>query len=238
MFALFVLAFLIGMQHALEADHVAAVSSMVTREKSWRGIIRSGTVWGVGHTVTLLVFAGTAAYLGVGIHESLAHWLEFGVGLMLIALGGHVLYRLWRDRIHFHMHEHDGGQTHFHAHSHAGEGDSHDQSGHRHRHPRLFPFRALAVGMMHGMAGSAALLLLTAATLKDPIQMLIYVALFGVGSIIGMAVLSGVIAVPLVLSGRFMTWANRGLQGVIGSATICVGLVTLWQTQLQSFFVG
>ncbi|HEY9080675.1 hypothetical protein [Magnetovibrio sp.] len=235
MLSFFTLAFLIGMSHALEADHVAAVSSMATRQKSVGQIVRTGAVWGLGHTLTLMAFAGAALVLGLTIHDTMAGWLEFTVGVMLVGLGGHVLYRLVRDRIHFHLHKHQAAAPHFHAHSHAGEGLDHTRSSHEHDHAP-FPLRALLVGMMHGMAGSAALLVLSATTAPTASSGLAYVIVFGIGSMLGMAGLSVLIAVPIALSARFLTWAHRGLQTATGLATMALGVITMYQTQLHTLW--
>ena len=221
------LGLVIGMQHALEADHVAAVSSIAARQTSIRRIVAHGAVWGLGHTATLMLAAGGAVLFGWAIHDSLAEWLETLVGVMLIALGCHVVVALVRERVHFHRHGHGDGTVHIHAHSHKGEGAPHDPRRHDHKHPRGLPVRTLLVGMMHGMAGSAALLVLTAATVGSAPLGLGYIALFGIGSVLGMAALSAVIAVPLTWSARALTWANGGLQGVIGLATIVLGVVVI-----------
>src|SRR5205823_9679308 len=148
--------------------------------------------------------------------------------IMLLGLGAHVLWRLWRDRVHFHKHRHDDGTVHIHAHSHAGETVAHVRAAHDLTHG--FRWRTLVVGLMHGMAGSAALLVLTVSQASSPAVGLGYVALFGVGSMIGMGVLSTVIAVPLAVSARWLTWANRGLQGAVGAVTIAIGMMTLVET--------
>ena len=121
MFGILGLGFLLGMQHALEADHIAAVSSIAARRSHVADIVKHGLTWGLGHTLTLFVFAGAAILLGHAIPESIARPIETAVGVMLIGLGAHVLWRLWRDRVHFHRHGHGDGTVHFHAHSHAGE---------------------------------------------------------------------------------------------------------------------
>jgi len=236
MLSFLMLAFLMGMSHALEADHIAAVSSMATRQTSFSQIIRTGAVWGLGHTLTLMGFAGAALVLGFAIHDTLANWLEFAVGVMLVGLGGHILYRLIRDRVHFHVHKHHAATPHFHAHSHAGEVSEHGRSGHDHEH-KPFPLRALFVGMMHGMAGSAALLMLSVTTAPTIASGFVYVMIFGVGSMLGMAALSALIAVPIAMSARFLTWANRGIQVTTGLATIALGIVTMFDTQLFQLFV-
>ena len=198
MFGIAGLGFLLGMQHALEADHIAAVSSIAARRAHLGEIVKHGLTWGLGHTITLFAFAGAAMSLGRAIPESLAHPIETGVGLMLVGLGAHVLWRLWRDRVHFHAHAHGDGTAHIHVHSHRGETAPHAQASHDHAHG--FRWRTLLVGLMHGMAGSAALILLAASQASTAAAGLGYIALFGIGSMLGMGALSAVIAVPLVAS--------------------------------------
>lgn len=228
MFGILSLGFLLGMQHALEPDHIAAVSSIAARRTHVGDIVKHGLTWGLGHTLTLFVFAGAAILLGRAIPETVAQPIETAVGVMLVGLGAHVWWRLWRDRVHFHAHSHGDGITHFHAHSHAGEIGSpastvpHVRAAHSHAHG--FRWRTLLVGLMHGMAGSAALLVLTVSQAPSPVIGLGYVALFGIGSMIGMGMLSGVIAVPLAASARWLTWANRGLQMAVGAVTIGIGI--------------
>src|ERR1700754_88400 len=230
MFAILSLGFLLGMQHALEADHIAAVSSIAARRTQVGDIVRHGLTWGLGHTLTLFCFAGAAILLGHAIPETVARPIEAAVGIMLIGLGAHVLWRLWRDRVHFHRHGHTDGTVHFHAHSHAGDTLPHARAPHAHEHG--FRWRTLLVGLMHGMAGSAALLVLAATQAASPAAGLGYVALFGIGSMIGMGALSAVFCVPLVVFPRVLTVANRALQGAVGIITIAIGLVTLVENLL------
>jgi cytochrome c biogenesis protein CcdA len=230
MFGILSLGFLLGMQHALEADHIAAVSSIAARRSRVGDIVKHGLTWGLGHTLTLFVFAGAAILLGHAIPETVAKPIEAAVGIMLIGLGGHVLWRLWRDRVHFHAHGHADGSVHLHAHSHAGDALPHARAAHVHEHG--FRWRTLLVGLMHGMAGSAALLVLAVTQASSPAAGLGYVALFGIGSMIGMGVLSAVIAVPLAVSARSLTVANQALQGAVGVVTIAIGLVTLVENLL------
>jgi ABC-type nickel/cobalt efflux system permease component RcnA len=228
MFGILGLGFLLGMQHALEADHIAAVSSIAARRTDVGDIVKHGLTWGLGHTVTLFVFAGAAILLGHAIPEHLARPLETAVGIMLVGLGAHVLWRVWRDRVHFHVHRHSDGTQHIHAHSHLNETVPHQRSHHAHQH--AFRWRTLLVGLMHGMAGSAALLVLAVSKVADPVYGMLYVALFGIGSMIGMGALSTVIAVPLAASARWLTVANRGLQVVVGAITIGIGTMTIYTT--------
>jgi len=228
MFGILGLGFLLGMQHALEADHIAAVSSIAARRSEVGDIVKHGLTWGLGHTLTLFVFAGAAIVLGRAIPEQSQQSLELAVGLMLVGLGAHVLWRLWRDRVHFHRHTHGDGTVHIHAHSHAGETTPHRHASHEHVHG--FRWRTLLVGLMHGMAGSAALLVLTVVQAPSAAAGLGYIALFGIGSMIGMGALSTVIAVPIVISARWLTFANRTLQGAVGFMTIAIGIRTIMAT--------
>jgi hypothetical protein len=230
MFGILGLGFLLGMQHALEADHIAAVSSIASRRTEIGDIVKHGLTWGLGHTLTLLAFAGMAILIGHAIPQAFARPMETGVWIMLVGLGAHVLWRLWRDRVHFHPHVDADGTVHLHAHSHAGESLSHARSSHGHAHADSFRWRTLLVGLMHGMAGSAALLLLTASQTPSAAIGLGYVALFGLGSMIGMGALSAVIAVPLVVSARWLSLANNGLQGAVGAITIAIGVSTIIAT--------
>jgi cytochrome c biogenesis protein CcdA len=228
MFGILGLGFLLGMQHALEADHIAAVSSIAARRTHVADIVKHGLTWGLGHTLTLFVFAGAAILLGHAIPEQFARPLETAVGVMLVGLGAHVLWRLWRDRVHFHRHGHGDGTVHIHAHSHAGETVSHARAAHSHGHG--FRWRTLLIGLMHGMAGSAALLVLAVSQASSAAAGLGYVALFGIGSMLGMGALSMVIAVPLAASARWLTWANSSLQGAVGAVTIAIGVTTIITT--------
>src|ERR1700682_3640187 len=180
MFGILGLGFLLGMQHALEADHIAAVSSIAAPRSHVGDIVKHGLTWGLGHTLTLFAFAGAAILLGRAIPEQFARPLETAVGIMLVGLGAHVLWRLWRDRVHFHQHGHGDGREHIHVHSHVNETIPHQNSAHLHQHG--FRWRSLLVGLMHGMAGSAALLVLTVSQASSPAVGLGYVALFGSGS--------------------------------------------------------
>jgi ABC-type nickel/cobalt efflux system permease component RcnA len=232
MFGILGLGFLLGVQHALEADHIAAVSSIAARRSDIVDIVKHGLTWGLGHTLTLFAFAGAAVLLGHAIPQHWSRPLETAVGVMLVGLGAYVLWRLWRDRVHFHRHSHGDGTVHIHAHSHSREisGRSVPHFRARHEHAHGFRWRTLLVGLMHGMAGSAALLMLAISQATSPAIGLGYVALFGIGSMIGMGALSTVIAVPLVVSARWLTSANRSLQGAVGIVTIAIGVMTIVET--------
>jgi len=212
---------LLGMRHALDADHLAAVATLVTRSRSLSHTLWQGVAWGTGHTITLLLFGGAVLVLGLVLPERAALGLELAVGVMLVVLGAEVLYRLRRQRVHFHAHRHADGAEHFHAHAHEGESRRHEPERHEHGHG--LPLRALLVGMVHGMAGSAALILLTLETLRTPALGLAYIALFGIGSIAGMAALSAVIAVPMRLTSQRLGRAYNGLSALVGLGTVLLG---------------
>jgi len=221
------LGFLIGMRHALETDHVAAVAVLATRARSVRQALPLGIMWGLGHTLTLFAFGIAILLLGAEMPDGMATTLEGLVGVMLVLLGGDVMRRLIKERIHFHRHRHATGTGHFHAHSHAGE-KTHDANRHTHEHPATLPLRALGVGIMHGMAGSAALVLLSLQTVDSLSSGILYIVLFGLGSMAGMALLSAAMAVPMRYAARSMTWAYSGLTAVLGCFSVGLGAFTIY----------
>jgi len=225
MASILLLGFLLGMQHAMEVDHVAAVATLAAQSSSARRTFGLGAVWGLGHSVPLFVLGAGVLTLDLALPAGLGRWLDVAVGAMLVGLGGDVLLRVARGRIHWHVHRHDDGMTHLHAHGHAGE-TAHDAAHHRHphdhRHARRLTLRALLVGMVHGLAGSGALILLTLQTLHSVTLGLLYMALFALGSLAGMALLTAVISLPLRYAAR-LGLAHAGLQAAIGLGTVAVG---------------
>jgi cytochrome c biogenesis protein CcdA len=178
----------------------------------------------------LFVCAGAALAMGASIPANFSSGIEALVGVMLVGLGSHVLWQLARNRVHFHSHSHGDGSAHFHAHSHKAEpvvrGKQHRLVYHGHEHG--VRWRTLAVGLMHGLAGSGALLVLTVSQMKSVGTGLATIALFGLGSMVGMAAVSGLIAIPLAGTARRLTFANHALQLVIGVATIAMGAATVY----------
>ncbi|MBB44093.1 MAG: urease accessory protein [Rhodospirillaceae bacterium] len=217
------LGLMIGMQHALEADHVAAVSSIAARQNTLRKIVTHGAFWGVGHTVTLGLVAGFFVILGLTFNKTLENCIELIVGIMLMGIGGKLIFVIARERIHFHQHLHEDGTNHFHVHSHRYEKKPHNYGFHRHTHTYKVPVRTIIVGMVHGLAGSAALLVLTATTVHSVPLGLLYIFIFGIGSLMGMMALSAVIAVPITWSLKALNFTNTTLQVTIGTATIILG---------------
>jgi len=221
--ATFTLGFLLGLRHAMDADHIAAVATLATRSRSVAQTVVQGVAWGAGHTLTLMMFGGVVLAAGAVVPARAVDLLELAVGIMLVGLGADALHRLWRDRVHFHAHRHTSGAEHFHAHSHRGEVAPHDPAHHHHAHPRGLVTRAMLVGMMHGMAGSAALILLGVEAMRSPIWAFAYIGVFGIGSILGMLLLSAAIAVPLRMSSRHLGSAHTALSALVGLATFLLG---------------
>jgi ABC-type nickel/cobalt efflux system permease component RcnA len=224
LYAAFFLGLLLGVKHALDADHLIAVSTIVsdTRSLKWASLI--GAFWGLGHTTTLLVSGLFVIVLRVAIPPRLALGLEFGVAGMLVGLGARLLWRSFReDRIHLHAHAHNP-QTHAHFHEHEKP-----QEDHRHPHPFSAMRRPFIVGMVHGLAGSAALMLLVLATIPSPLAGLGYILIFGLGSVGGMLALSSLIALPFILTARRFAMLNQWIRLAAGIASVAFGLLLGWE---------
>jgi len=219
--------FLLGIKHATDADHLAAVATLAARQHSLAQSMKHGVARGIGHSVTLLLFGGIVLALGTSIPQHVALALELVVGSMLILLGADVLRRLVRQRIHVHIHSHGARVRHVHAHSHAGEGLH--RLPHEHVHSGGLPLRALLVGMTHGMAGSAALVVLSLGAVQSWTAGLMFVALFGAGSIVGMASLSVAIAIPLRLTAPHLRGLYNGLTALIGAVSCVLGMLTVYR---------
>jgi len=211
--------FFVGMGHALEADHLAAVATMMQRQDGRRSLVLRGAVWGVGHTLSLFVICTAVVLLGLTVSGTVEATLELSVGIMILALGAQVLWRLRRERVHVHVHEHDGVR-HLHAHSHAGDPRPHKGSRHRHIH-RVFQThrKALFIGILHG----AGLLVLMVASTRSGFEALGYFLVFGIGSILGMAALSAVWSYPLIAIQRGAVWLRNMTTAAIGAGAIWVG---------------
>lgn len=213
---------LIGMQHALEADHLAAVAALTRENSSRRAMVLRGSAWGLGHTITLLSICSALWFFGQMIPPTTEALLEFIVGVMIVLLGVNVVYTMRKRQLHVHVHEHDDGEKHLHVHVHGHESVSHDASEHEHEHVTRGMGRALMVGMVHGVAGSAGLMVLAAAASSTG-QALGYVASFGVGSIIGMALLSFIASYPLRWLEHGAKWINTAAYASIAGFAIIVG---------------
>lgn len=222
--------FLVGMSHALEADHLAAVGAMANGRSSRWGLALRGAAWGLGHTITLLAICSAVVIFGFALTDQTAAALEFSVGAMLVLLGVDVMRRMRRRRVHFHVHDHGDGQRHIHAHSHRDAAVPHQADPHRHEHPQGLPFRALLVGLVHGAAGSAGLLALAVAATREPMMAVGYFLVFGLGSMIGMAALSFVAAWPLGWIEHGAKWLHRTVTIAIAATAIGLGISVMMDT--------
>ena len=213
--------FLLCLRHALDADHVAALSTFVSRRRSLYSSCVLGTFWGLGHTGALLVAAVVTTLLRFRIPPQVDRALEGLVAILVVALGANVLVRaLGSVRVHRHEHAHSD-RSHRHLHLHVGETTSHT-----HVHVMSDARRPLLMGALHGLAGSAALLLLVLAAMPSTVAALLYVTVFGVGSTVGMVIVSGVIGIPFAVGGSSER-ARVALQIAIGVASVGVGLTML-----------
>lgn len=207
--AIVAVGFVLGVRHACDADHVVAISTIVTRHRSVKSAALVGAVWGVGHTATIMAVGAAIIGFSVVIPPRLGLSLELSVGLMLIVLGAMNLTGVTHRLFHrFSSAEpppadQGGGLLHAHEHSHGGQ---------RHSHPHVHLLarghetistmgvvRALGVGIVHGLAGSAAIALLVLSTIHDPLWSAIYLAVFGAGTIAGMMLISIGMAVPFAV---------------------------------------
>lgn len=225
------LGFIIGMRHALDADHVSAVATLVARKSgSVTESIKIGLSWGIGHTITLLVVSLIILLNGGEFSQRFASALEWAVGLMLFILGCDLLIRIRKEGVHAHAHCHDNGKLHLHAHKHNSDELNNNHQLHHHEHiKQSSQLRALMVGVMHGMAGSAALIIFVLGSVSSLWSGLTYVLLFGLGTLVGMASLSFVIALPLRISARRFEKLYGRLQQMLAFFSIGLGTLVIYQ---------
>jgi sulfite exporter TauE/SafE len=218
--------FALGLQHATEADHLAAVSTIVSEKKNLFTASIVGGLWGIGHTISLFAVGILVVFLKLQISESLEARLEGCVGIMLVLLGLNALRKLFQaSKVHIHSHEHDG---HLHTHIHAHGSKTAEVS-----HHRLSP-RSVLIGMVHGLAGSAALMLLVVPTIPSPGIALLYILIFGVGSIGGMMAMSFLIGLPFhFTAGRFDV-LNKGIRLVAGVFSFGLGASIIYEKLLAA----
>jgi len=216
LFTLLGFGFLIGLRHAFEADHVVAVSTIVSQTKSLKASSIFGAIWGLGHTTTLFVIGLLILLFKLTIPNRIALSLEFLVGIVLVILGIDVLRKIVKNKIHIHKHQHHSSR-HAHFHSHL------QTKSHTHPHARSF-----TVGLIHGLAGSSALMLLVLATTSSVSQGLLYIALFGLGSILGMLLMATLIGLPFLLTSKFDR-LNNTIQGLAGATSIAIGLTIMFR---------
>lgn len=212
-----VLGFLSGFKHAFEPDHVMAVSTLVHEEPKLTRALRTGLAWGAGHTTTLVAAVLAVGLLRVRLSATMLGYFELPVAFMLLALGCWALYGAVARLIELRRHEHDGVN-----HYHVGE----------HPHPHGFPLKrtgwqGYAVGLIHGLAGSGALLLLVAAALPSVVASVGYALLFGIGSVLGMGLVTAVLALPF-LAARSRPVVYHALSGLSGGLSVLMGTSILY----------
>ncbi len=233
-FALLGLGLIFGLKHATEVDHVVAVSAIVSEHRSVFRSALVGGLWGVGHTASLLVVGVVVLVFRVAIPTPVANWLEFGVALMIIGLGLLAMTRVLRRRsdVHLHKHSHDG-QSHVHVHFHEATTQHGQSSTHSHAVSSI-GVKPVLVGTMHGLAGSGALTLLVLTQIKSAWLGLLYLAIFGVGSIVGMLLMSGLIGLPFTLTSRNVSGFHHWLQTAAAGLSIAFGLWYAYETGFAS----
>jgi high-affinity nickel-transport protein len=248
--------FLLGVRHATDPDHVIAVSTIVSRQRDIRHAGMVGALWGVGHTITIFLVGLAIILFNLAIPPRVGLAMELAVGLMLILLGVLNLAGVtqWITHRFTPGHNHVGaGIAHSRVHEHEGifRKHVHGLSPEIHMHldekPRgLFQtalqriglyqlLRPLAVGLVHGLAGSAAVALLVLSAIRDPRWAIVYLLVFGLGTIAGMMLITMIIGAPFAYTGKGFAPLNRGLGFASGLVSIAFGLFISFQT---SFIAG
>lgn len=190
-----------GLEHAFEADHLLAVNNLVTNRNKMNEAIKDGIYWGIGHTLTIFVVGIFMIGFKVAVSENIFNYLEATVGLMLVFLGIYRLSKLFKKNTHTHTYSHShtlshsGSVSHLHSHTYS---HSHYITASNHSHPNnLNTFSAaFGVGLVHGLAGSGALVALVLTQIKSATEGLVYILIFGIGSILGMFIASGLFSIP------------------------------------------
>jgi high-affinity nickel-transport protein len=240
------LGFFLGMRHATDPDHVIAITTIVSRQRSIRQAALIGALWGLGHTITILAVGSGIILFGLVIPPRVGLTMELSVGVMLILLGILNLSGIarWISETatplqpgrHSHVHEH-GDYVHRHAHGHRPEKYGHAEDGtpvgwmDRSFGPLgLYQaVRPFAMGIVHGLAGSAAVALLVLTTIRVPSWAILYLLVFGTGTVAGMMLITAAIAVPFKFSENRFARLNRGLGMASGLVSLAFGVFIVYQ---------
>jgi cytochrome c biogenesis protein CcdA len=244
------LGFLLGMRHATDADHVVAIATIVSRERSVAGSALIGAAWGVGHTVTVMAVGAAIIVFGVVIPPPLGMSMEFAVGIMLVLLGVLTFTSMGRGGgvthahagvpgvhqldVHDHLHAH-GDYLHRHPHGHGAHGhaDEHtplariDRSvlGRIAFYDWLRPF---VVGLAHGLAGSAAVVLMILSIIREPVAALGYLLLFGLGTVVGMMLITLILSAPFAFTAVNLPKLNGRLRVAAGLVSFSFGVILIY----------
>jgi ABC-type nickel/cobalt efflux system permease component RcnA len=214
------LGFVLGIKHAIEPDHVIAVSTIASQSKKLLRSSLAGVFWGIGHTATLFIIGIILIVMKGEIPEKWAMSLEFLVGIMLVYLG--ITTILSFKNIHLHNHEHDG-DLHKHIHSHDHSGTHH----HHHQHKKVSYGKSMFIGLVHGLAGSGAMVVLTMSTVNSALEGAIYILIFGAGTVIGMLFFTTLIGIPFVFSAKKFS-LNKRLTQVTGAISTVFGIYYMY----------
>jgi cytochrome c biogenesis protein CcdA len=246
------LGFFLGMRHATDPDHVIAVTTIVSRYRKISHAALIGAFWGVGHTLTILLVGSGIILFGWVIPARVGLSMEFSVGLMLILLGVLNLTGMlqWitntfspNSRMpgltHSHPHSH-GDYTHTHPHQHDPEAHPHSAEqtplgwfdSHFGRLGLYQVIRPLVVGLVHGLAGSAAVALLVLTTIRNPKWAVVYLLVFGIGTIAGMMLITGAMVLPFAYADKRFSRINRGLRIASGLISLAFGLFLVYEIGL------
>ncbi len=255
--SLLFLGFFLGTRHATDADHIIAIATIVSRQRSLRGSAIIGVAWGIGHTFTILVVGGAIILFGAVIPPRLGLTMEFAVGVMLIILGAFtlaglgcvlraaslpILAKIFRRRAvlvaphHSHSHAH-GDYVHRHRHTDMGEGHGHSEDATalalldaRFRGFLFYRWlRPLVVGVVHGLAGSAAVALIVLSAVRDPIWAMANLLLFGLGTIGGMMLITVVLSAPFALTSSSLPRFNWQLRTAAGLVSFAFGVFLIYE---------
>ncbi len=237
--------FLLGLKHATDADHIVAISTIVTEQRNiWRGLWIGGS-WGAGHSTPLIVLGLIILALKdlvLGRYEAVAPFLEFGVGVMLIFLGVQVIWNIRRGKLHVHQHTHDDS-SHVHIHAthdpkaaHNAEND--ENGGFLFFGKPMFRLKSYLIGVIHGLAGSAAVMLALVPAIDSFLAGVFYLLLFSVGTMLSMGIATVVLSVPFVATGANVT-LNRAVGIGAGVMSVALGAIVMseivWDVEIMPF---
>jgi len=221
------LGIVVGIQHAFEPDHISAISTQIlkskfdtkpTKQLIKQSITKSsilGAVWGAGHTTTLVLIGFLVYALAITIHDHIFEEFEFAVGIMLVFLGMSTIFNKKIQFKHKHPHSHKDGTIHLDEHN-------HEDSNHKHTH------KSYLIGLVHGLAGSGSLVVLSAVALDDVRMILGFIVVFGVGSMIGMAFVGSLLGIPLAFTNR-ITSMQKIFKYIAGIFSIIIGINIMYQ---------
>ena len=237
--SILVVGFFLGMRHATDPDHVIAVTTIVSQQKSTGRAALIGALWGLGHTITIFAVGTAIILFNLVIPPRLGLAMELSVGLMLILLGGWNLTSFFHQLspplpiVHSHSHHH-GELVHSHVHGHwpDARGRQLDEAGAARRYSGKGPYvmlRPLLVGVVHGLAGSAAITLLILASIRNPVWAIAYLVIFGVGTIAGMMLITMSIASTFHFFGSRIKNLHHKFGLAAGLVSLCFGLFLAYQ---------